>query len=154
MIELTLRRIAKRPTYTIGRMYLNGTYLCDTIEDTDRDLDAAMPAAQLKKMKIYGQTAIPTGTYRIDMRTVSPKFASRNWAKPFGGKLPRLMNVPAYEGVLIHVGNTAADSLGCILVGRNTEVGKVTQSTATFAKLMEILVPADRAGEPIYIEII
>ena len=133
---------------------MNGTYLCDTIEDTDRGLDAAMPLDKLKKMKVYGQTAIPTGTYRIDMRTVSPKFASRTWAKPFGGKLPRLLNVPAYEGVLIHVGNTAADSLGCILVGRNTVVGKVTQSTATFAKLMEILVPADRAGEPIYIEII
>lgn len=154
MIKLTLRRIAKRSTYTIGRMYLNGTYLCDTIEDTDRGLDAAMPLARLKTMKIYGQTAIPTGTYRIDMRTVSPKFSCRSWAKPYGGKLPRLLNVPAYDGVLIHVGNTAADSLGCILVGRNTVVGKVTQSTATFAKLMEILVPADRAGEPIYIEII
>lgn len=150
---LFLKRIAMRETYTIGRLYIDGAYFCDTIEDKDRGLNAAMPLATLKGMKVYGKTAIPTGTYRIDMRTVSSKFASRNWAKPFGGKLPRLQNVPGFDGVLIHVGNTAEDSLGCILVGRNTVVGKVMQSTATFAELMKILVQADKSGDKIYIEV-
>lgn len=105
-------------------------------------------------MKVYGQTAIPTGVYKIDMDTVSPKFRSRSWAKPFDGRLPRLINVPAFDGVLIHVGNTAEDSLGCILVGRNKQVGKVLQSTATFGSLMEILLKASNAGESIYIQIV
>lgn len=73
------------------------------------------------------------------MNTVSPKFKDRVWAKPYGGKLPRLENVPGYEGVLIHVGNKPADTLGCILVGQNKVKGQVINSTATFNKLMEAL---------------
>lgn len=153
-MQLYLTRIAKKETYTIGRLFIDGKYFCDTIEDRDRGLNAALPLDRLKEMKVYGQTAIPTGVYKIDMDTVSPKFRSRSWAKPFDGKLPRLINVPAFDGVLIHVGNTAEDSLGCILVGRNKQVGKVLQSTATFGSLMEILLKASKAGESIYIQIV
>lgn len=153
-MQLYLTRIAKRETYTIGRLFIDGQYFCDTIEDRDRGLNAALPLGRLKEMKVYGQTAIPTGVYKIDMNTVSPKFRSRSWAKPYDGKLPRLLNVPAYDGVLIHVGNTAEDSLGCILVGRNKQVGKVLQSTDTFNSLMGILLKASEAGESIYIQIV
>lgn len=141
-MELTLKRIAKRPTYTIGKLYIDGVYVCDTIEDTDRGLSQKDSLANIKKKKIYGQTAIPTGTYDITMNVVSPKFKDRTWAKPWGGKLPRLLNVPGYEGVLIHVGNSAEDSLACVLVGQNKVVGKVINSTVTFNKLMQILTKA------------
>lgn len=138
-MEILVRRIAKRPTYTIGRMYIDGKYVCDTLEDTDRGLKQSMSLEEIKKKKIYGKTAIPTGTYKVTMDVVSPKFKNRAWAKPYGGKLPRLIDVPGYEGVLIHPGNTAEDSTACLLVGINSVVGKVINSQATFKKVMAIL---------------
>lgn len=138
-MKLLLKRIAKLPTYTIGKLYIDGTYICDTLEDCDRNLKQSMTLSEIKSKKVYGQTAIPTGTYNISMDVISPKFKNRAWAKPYNGKLPRLLNVPGYEGVLIHVGNSAEDTLGCVLVGQNTIKGKVTNSTATFHKLMNIL---------------
>ena len=139
MLNLTLKRIAKQPTYTIGRLFINGEYFCDTIEDCDRGLTSDMTTEDILKRKVYGQTAIPTGVYKINMDIVSPKFKNRIWARPWDGKLPRLTNVKGFDGVLIHVGNTAEDSLGCILVGLNKVKGKVINSTATFNKLMAIL---------------
>lgn len=138
-MEILVRRIAKRPTYTIGRMYIDGKYVCDTLEDTDRGLKQSMPLEEIKKKKIYGKTAIPTGTYKVTMNVVSPRFKNRAWAKPYGGKLPRLLDVPGYEGVLIHPGNSAEDSTACLLVGINSVVGKVMNSQATFKKVMAIL---------------
>ena len=153
MIQLTLKRIAKRDAYTIGRLYINGEYFCDTLEDTDRGLSVALPTEELKKMKVYGKTAIPTGIYRVDLRTVSEKFRDRAWARPYGGRLPRLLNVPAYKGVLIHVGNTPEDTLGCILVGENKQVGKVVNSTAVFNRLMSRLQPAAEKDETVSIQV-
>ena len=138
-MEILVRRIAKRPTYTIGRMYIDGEYVCDTLEDTDRGLKQSMSLEEIKKKKIYGKTAIPTGTYKVTMNVVSPKFKNKTWAKPYGGKIPRLLDVPGYEGVLIHPGNTAEDSTACLLVGINSVVGKVMNSQATFKKVMAIL---------------
>ena len=123
-MELNLKRKYKDPKYTIGDLYINDKLFCNTIEDTDRGLKDSMTLTDIKAKKVYGQTAIPTGTYEIDMNTVSPKFKDRSWAKPYGGKLPRLLNVKGFEGILIHTGNTAKDSLGCILMGINTKKGK------------------------------
>lgn len=138
-MEILVKRIAKKPKYTIGKLYIDEQYICDTLEDTDRGLNQNMSLEEIKKKKVYGETAIPTGTYKVDMNTISPKFKSRAWAKPYGGKLPRLIEVHGYEGVLIHPGNKAEDSLGCILVGENTVVGQVINSQATFKKIMNIL---------------
>ena len=143
MISLKLKRIAKKPTYTIGKLYLNGEYFCDTLEDTDRGLSQIMPLEQIMAKKIKNQTAIPTGTYVIDMNTVSPKYSNFSkypWAKPYDAKIPRLKAVPGYLGVLIHPGNTNADTSGCILVGENKVVGKVINSQLTWKKLMTKLV--------------
>lgn len=148
-MELNLKRKYKDPKYTIGDLYINDKLFCNTIEDTDRGLKDSMTLTDIKAKKVYGQTAIPTGTYEIDMNTVSPKFKNRSWAKPYGGKLPRLIDVKGFDGVLIHVGNTAEDSLGCILVGKNTVKGKVNESTATFNKLMTLLLKAHLKGETI-----
>lgn len=153
-MKLLLKRIAKRPNYTIGRLFVNGIRVCDTLEDTDRGLDSSMKEEVIRRKKIYGRTAIPTGTYHVDMDTVSPKFRYRTWAQPYGGKLPRLLSVKGFEGVLIHVGNSDADSLGCLIVGQNKQVGKVLNSTATFKNLMDKhLVPAHKRGEEIMITI-
>ena len=153
-MRLTLRRIAKKETYTIGHLYVDGIYVCDTVEDKDRGLKSHHPLEQIKKVKVYGETAIPMGTYVIDMDRVSPKFSSRSWAKPYGGKIPRLRSVPGFESILIHPGNTAASSLGCILVGINDKVGRVSDSQKTFKKLMDdYLIPAHERGETITITI-
>ena len=139
-MELRVKRVALKSDYTIGRLYVNGEYVCDTLEDAVRDT------------KIYGKTAIPCGTYKITTDVVSPKFKDRSWAKPYDGKLTRLIDVPNYEGVLIHVGNTAKDTSGCLLVGENSVVGKVANSIYTFHKLMEnYLIPAKNRGEEITI---
>lgn len=138
-MRLLLERIAKTDKYTIGNLYIDGEWFCNTLEDTDRNLTQNMSLEEIRKLKIYGQTAIPIGTYKINMSVVSPKFKSRAWAKPYNGMIPRLENVPGYEGVLIHPGNSADDSIGCILVGYNTVKGQVLRSQDTFHKLMNVL---------------
>ena len=152
-MKLLLRRIFKGPSYTIGKLFINGVYECDTLEDQDRGLTSQMSLEEIKAKKVYGVTAIPTGTYSINITTISPKFKDRAWAKPYKGILPRLENVKGYEGVLIHVGNKAEDTLGCILVGENKVKGQVINSTATFYELMTVLLKAQSAGEVIELTI-
>ena len=138
-MELKLRRIARKEDYTIGRLYVDGVYFCDTLEDKDRGLKQSLPASVNKAMKKAGATAIPTGKYKVTLKVKSPKFSKKKQYDFCGGYLPRLINVPAFEGVLIHIGNTAKDTEGCILVGRNTKVGKVLDSGVTFRALYEKL---------------
>lgn len=135
-MKLTLRRIAKKDTYTVGKLYIDGVYFCDTIEDKDRGLYQKQDIQELRKIKVPSKTAIPTGIYKISLSIVSPKYSTKKtYQEICKGKVPRLLNVPGYEGVLIHIGNTAEDSAGCILVGQNKVVGKVINSTETFRKL-------------------
>lgn len=135
-MKLTLKRTAKKPTYTIGKLYIDDVYFCDTIEDTDRGLYQGQDLELIKKIKINSKTAIPKGTYKITLNVVSPKYSKKKIYQDIcKGRVPRLLNVPGYEGVLIHIGNTADDSSGCILVGENKQVGKVLNSTETFRKL-------------------
>lgn len=152
-MELQLKRRFRGPKYTVGSLFVNGVYECDTLEDTDRGLTSDMSVDVIKAKKIYGETAIPSGTYDIDMNIVSPKFKDRPWAKFCGGKLPRLLNVKGYEGVLIHVGNKAEDTLGCILVGDNKVKGQVVNSTSTFQQLYLQMLKAHTRGEKITITI-
>jgi hypothetical protein len=131
-MKLTLKRIAKKPGYTIGRLYVDDKYFCDTLEDTVRTLNDKNHDGDFDDAgegKVYGKTAIPAGTYTVKL-TQSPRFKR---------VLPRLYNVPGFEGVLIHRGNTADDSSGCILVGENKAVGKVLNSATTEQELISIL---------------
>lgn len=156
-MELILKRIALRSEYTIGKLYVDGEYVADTIEDTVRDLDKNGKFAN-GEVKIPGKTAIPYGRYEITMKVKSPKysnFSKYSWAKKYDGYLPRLLNVPHFDGVLIHVGNSELDSEACVLVGENKVVGKVINSVNTFRKLMdEYLVPAKKRNEKIFIEVV
>lgn len=134
-MEILIKRIARKAAYTIGKLYIDGAYFCDTLEDTDRGLTSKMSTEDIKKIKVPHSTAIPTGTYRVTLDTVSPRFDSQSFYKNLcGGKVPRLLNVPGYEGVLIHVGNQAKDTDGCILVGQNKAVGQVLNSKQTFTR--------------------
>lgn len=141
-MKLLLKRIALRETYTIGKLYVDNHLFCDTCEDKVRDIE--------REGKVYGKTAIPYGTYKVTLKVQSPKFSQRasyDWCK---GYLPRLLNVPHFDGILIHAGNTAEDSAGCILVGENKVVGKVINSMATLKRLYGIL---KEAGDDITLTI-
>lgn len=154
-MELKLKRRYKGSAYTIGTLYVNGVAFCDTLEDRDRGLDASMSASDIAGVKVYGNTAIPCGMYRIDMDTISPKFKSRSWARKYGGIVPRLVGVKGFSGVLIHVGNTAAETLGCVLVGENKVKGQVVNSANVYFRLIDrYLMPAKQRGETITITIL
>ena len=153
-MKLTVDRRWKKATYTIGILYVDGVRFCETLEDKDRGLKQTDSYSSIRSRKVYGETAIPTGTYEIRMDVVSPKYGAVSWYQNLcGGKMPRLTGVPCFEGILIHPGNTALDSYGCLLVGRNTKVGQVTSSKDTFAALYKKMKAAADRGESIMIEI-
>ena len=143
-LELELKRIFTCPTYTIGHLYCNGQYVCDTIEDTDRGLTDNMSVSEIMEKKVYAKTAIPKGEYEINMNVVSPRFSQITYYKNFcSGKLPRLIHVKGFSGILIHRGSTADSSAGCIICGYNKVKGKVVDSKEAWEKLMNnYLVPA------------
>lgn len=152
-MELKVKRKAKRETYVIGDLSIDEVFFSNTLEDTDRGLTSDMSDEQIKEIKQKGITAIPTGRYKVVMNVQSPKFSKYKQYEFCKGYLPRLVDVPGYEGVLIHIGNYPKDTDGCILVGKNTVKGAVMNSTATFKKLYDILKNADEAGQDIYITI-
>jgi len=122
-MKLKLKRIFKGEDYTIGKLYLDDFYFCDTLEDKVRIKDCNC------KDKIYGKTAIPEGEYRIEMIHRS----SNNVLTPL------LIDVPCFTSILIHAGNDQYDTDGCILVGENKVKGKVLNSRVTFENLIRIL---------------
>ena len=172
-MELILERIAKRKTYTIGRLYIQKTlpqplpvsegsnypasqnsaneqstplhyregtgeslYFCDTLEPTWRDYANGA-------YKVKGRSAIPEGRYAVVI-SFSPKM--QQW-------LPILLGVPKFEGIRIHAGNCSEDTEGCILVGKNREVGKVLDSRIWLHRLKQKIVEAKDKGEPVWITI-
>lgn len=142
-MKLTLKRIALKPTYTIGKLYIDNHYFCDTLEDKVRDLNKDGDLNDASEGKVAGQTAIPYGTYKVTMDVQSPKFSKRAsyaWCK---GYLPRLLNVPHFDGIMIHSGNDATHTAGCILVGENRVKGQVLNSMNTLKRLYDILKGAD-----------
>lgn len=135
-MKLTLKRIALRPTYTIGKLYIDDVYFCDTIEDTVRDLNKNGKFDNGEK-KVHSKTAIPYGIYEIKW-TYSPRFKKYT---------PQLMNVPSFEGIRIHAGNTSTDTEGCLILGKNKQVGKVLNSRATINKFYPIIKEACSNGK-------
>ena len=159
-MKLLLKRIAKKANYTIGKLYMqdrqNGVWvrIADTIEDKDRGLDQSMTLANIERIKVKHQTAIPTGTYEIDMNTVSGTFSKKPQYKEFcGGKVPRLKYVKGFSGILIHSGTDQDSSSGCIIVGENKVVGKVINSWATYKRVYNVLKAAANRGEKITLTI-
>ena len=134
---MTLTRTAKRKTYTIGRLEIDGVYFCDTLEPAWRDLGPGRPGH-----KIAGRTAIPEGRYPVVI----------TWSPKFGQWLPLLLHVPQFEGIRIHAGNTPDDTEGCILVGLRVKPGKVLDSRLWEHRLVRRL--ASRPlGEGVWISV-
>jgi len=136
-MKLTLKTRFKAEEYTIGSLLIDGEYFCDTLEDKVRVLNSASD-------KIFGKTAIPAGTYKVVVN-YSPKFKRR---------LPRLLDVPYFEGILIHRGNEAEHTHGCILVGENKVKGRVINSAQWERALIQILLDAIADDEEITIDVI
>lgn len=128
-MELKLKRIYKKEEYTIGKLYIDNVYFCDVVEDKDRELTNKDPLCKITKTKVYGKTAIPTGEYTVVL----------SYSNKFKKTLPEIKNVPGWSGVRIHSGNTAADSLGCLILGENKIKGGVINSRITVEKLMSKL---------------
>lgn len=136
-IELRLERVGYRAHYTIGHLYVDGVYECDTLEPTWRDYENG-------EEKVKGESAIPEGTYKMFLRS------NGKW----GFTVPQLIDVPMFKAVQIHPGNTFTDTQGCILVGQNAHVGKVVNSRVAFSKLFHKLFKAHSKGWSMEISVV
>lgn len=132
-MKLTLMRFDLQTNYTIGRLSVDGAFECYTLEDTVRP----------PGVKVSGATAIPAGAYAVTI----------DESQRFGRKMPHILDVPGFAGIRIHSGNTAADTEGCILVGKMRAGASVQLSRAAFDALFPKLEAALAAGGPVTIEI-
>lgn len=154
-MELVVNRKYKKQSYTIGELYVDGKFFSNTLEDADRGLDDSMSIAKIRELKKPSITAIPKGTYEITLDVISPRFCTNSFYKQVcNGKLPRLLNVKGFEGILIHAGNTNKDTSGCLLVGVNKAKGQVINSRETFKELYKLLKDKHDKGEKITIKIL
>lgn len=154
-MKILIERSWKKEGYTIGKLYVDGVFFSNTLEDKDRGLTSIMSIDEIKKIKKSSITAIPTGTYNVRMDIVSPKYSSKEWfvKNCHGARVPRLENVPGFEGILIHPGNSASDTDGCILVGKNDVKGMVTKSKEYFLQLYNKMYAAYSKGEKVMVTI-
>ena len=157
-MKLKLERKYRCSNYCIDKLYINNEYFSDALEDPDRSLTDSMSLEEIKRIKIKGNTCIPYGTYTITLDVVSPKFGSKSYYKEVcNGKVPRLLNVKGFDGILIHVGdgpNGHRLTEGCILVGRNTIKGGLTEGKKYFQLLYNQMLKAKNKGEEIKITIV
>lgn len=151
MSEFLIRRVAKSENATLGYLYVNGQRLCRTLEPLDRGLRSDMSTAEIRRRKVRGFTAIPTGNYSLTL-TYSPKFSSRAFYKSLGGLLPLVVGVPCFSRILMHCGNSFHDTQGCILLGVAPVVPNgsdyiLTSSRVTFRDVfLNYLLPSLRIG--------
>lgn len=161
-MELILTRTINNDGWTIGQLTVDGKYVCDVIEDKDRGLESTMPVPTILQIKQPSRTAIPSGTYKIVMDVVSPKFSQYKYYSDYcDGLLPRLVGVPGYDGILIHgavrsdgteCDATADWTAGCLITCKYDGVndGREKNSKKMFEKLYSIL---KEAKDPITITI-
>jgi hypothetical protein len=141
-MELLLKRKIRTDKSTIGELFVDEVFQCFILEDKDRGLSAGMTLDELKKKKVYAQTAIPAGRYQVAL-TFSNRFQTY---------LPILLEVPAYEGIRIHSGNTSANTEGCLLPGTSYSTDFVSNSKAAFRTLFAKLKAVEKK-EKIFITI-
>lgn len=153
-MKISVDRKWKKEDYTIGRLYIDGEFFCNTLEDTNRDLNQNLDLNIIRSRKIPGKTAIPTGTYQITLDVKSPKFSKKEFYNTIcNGYLPRLLNVPGFDGILIHCGSYASHTDGCILVGYNKIVGGLVNGKEVFTELYKRMKIAWDNNEKITIDI-
>ena len=154
MVRLTNKRnpAASTDKSTIGRLYLEECgFLCHILEPPDRGLEKSMPIDEIRKKKVYGSTAIPKGEYEIRL-LVSPSMKDKSYAKKYGGRFPYIMDVPGFDSVLFHPGNTPKDTKACQLPGDfdPSRPDYVANSVEAYKTLMDFyLWPAFLRGDKI-----
>ena len=157
-MELVVDRKWKKQSYTISNLTIDGKWFSNILEDADRGLDDSMSIAKIRELKKPSITAIPRGTYEITLDVISPKYCTNSFYKQVcNGKVPRLLNVKGFEGILIHVGDgpRGADlSSGCLLCGYNKVKGQLRDGKEVFKKLYSLLKEAKSKGEKITIKIL
>ena len=137
IMEITVLRKEWTDKSTIGDMLIDDKFYCYTLEDVDRQYNSNIRKLWRKELKIAGQTAIPYGRYEIII----------NWSNKFQCPMPLLLNVPDYEGVRIHAGNTDANTEGCILVGATQSKDFIGNSRSTFKSLFPMIREALKVGK-------
>lgn len=142
-MEIKVIRKFKREEYTIGEMLVNGQHFCDTLEDKDRGLRSDMTLSQIKKIKVYAQTAIPYGTYKVSVYF---------WPK-HRKNFPLLHDVPGFTGILIHGGANAGHSAGCILIGENKIKGGLVNCEKYVRMLTTMCDEAIKRGDVVKVTI-
>lgn len=143
ILKITVERKYYKENYTIGDMFIDGVWFCNTLEDKDRGLSQSLSLSQNKKLKVYAQTAIPKGVYNVTVVF---------WAK-HRINVPLLHDVPAFTGILIHNGVNQNSSAGCILVGLNTIKGQLTAGKKYMTELTKICQDAINSGKKVMIEV-
>lgn len=144
MLQVLITRNWRKSEYTIGKLYVNGQQLCNSLEPIDRRLFQGQPIADIARLKVKGKTAIPTGTYRLQI-VFSPKF---------NRELIEIMDVPGFSSIRIHAGNRVTDTEACVLPGINSAVGMVTESRKYENQLTAMVKETTAKGEQAFITII
>lgn len=139
-MRLTLQREQSDLSWTMGTLSIDGEFECYTLEDVVREIRGV----PVERWKVKGETAIPAGVYPVSI----------TFSKRFQRMLPLIENVPGFEGIRIHTGNTDADTEGCILVGAERSGEAILRSREAYAKLFTKLTDALAAGESVSIEIV
>lgn len=142
-MEILLIRENFTEEYTEGKMFIDGVYTCDTIEDCDRGLNMDMSEDEILKKKVYGKTAIPIGRYKIII----------DYSNKYGKMLIHILNVKGFDGIRIHSLNEASQSLGCIGPGVKTAPGWVSKSRDTYKIIHSKVEEALNRGEEVFITI-
>ena len=158
-MNIKVQRKARKSTYTIGKVTIDGKVFCDSLEDTDRGVTQVMPFTPTpvgsakgywsvgdgKKIeKVYGKTAIPTGIYDA---------CSYYWPK-FKCYVVQLLRVPGFTGILMHNGMTADNSEGCILLGKNNIVGRLDGDRIYMDALAARVMACEKRGEKVTVQVI
>ena len=156
-MKIQVKRTARKSVYTVGKVYIDGKYFCDSLEDTDRGVTQSMaftPTGGANGYwlnndggiinKVYGKTAIPTGFYDA---------CSYYWPK-FKCYVVQLLRVPGFTGILMHNGMTADHSEGCVLLGKNNLVGRLDGDRIYMDALVARVMAAEKRGEKVQVEVI
>lgn len=140
-MNILVKRTYRKDNYTIGDLYIDEEWFCNTLEDKDRNLTSDMDEEDIKKIKVYGETAIPTGTYKLVTNVVSPKFSAYEFYKSVcNGCVPRLLSVKGFDGILIHVadGYKGAQLVqGCLGIGYNKIKGGLLNGKEVFKQFWD-----------------
>lgn len=151
-MKIIIDRVYKYPKYTVGEVWVNGDFFAYSMEDVDRGLHVDMPARYMRERKVYGETAIPCGSYEVII-DYSPKFKKYLPHVMFRNDEDKLVEVPCFSGIRLHPFNTAEESLGCIAFGDWKGVSRIVNAKAKTNELTDMIQKARNKKDKVILEI-